>query len=347
MPGDASAPAGGPGVGEGVYYFLLASVMALCGAFFLPPLLLVVPAPLAALVYRRGYRSGVVAGLVVAFGVFGLQAAVLGGAPGGLVPSELIRQFQLGMLIWLLVVGLVGLSIGGNWREGAATSATLIAGAVAFAAPPLLVYVAARVGWRVDLIDLFLAAWDRLGQEIAHQQELGVIPAEVLAPMADWVRLARMSFEAMRPILPAFLLSTALAGSTASVAVGRWLLRWRTPVPEGLPPFQLWRFPWWVVLGFIVGQGLAVLDSLKVPLGMLAVVGDNLHLFFSNVFLVQGLAVLYYFLTRRPLPALLRVGVLIFAAVWLSFVIMWLGVLDSWFNFRRLGGEEAGDSSSR
>lgn len=346
MPGDASAPAGGPGVGEGMYYFLLASAMALFGAFFVPPLLLVVPAPLAALVYRRGYRSGVLAGLLVAFGVFGLQAAVLGGAPG-LVPSELVRQFQLGMLVWLLVVGLVGLSIGGNWREGAGPSATLLWGAAAFAVPPMLVYAAARVGWQVDLIDLVLASWDRLGAEIAAQQELGVVPAEVLAQMSDWVQLARSSFEAMRPILPAFLLSTALAGSTVSVAVGRWLLRWRTPTPEGLPPFQLWRFPWWVVLGFILGQGLAVLDSLKVPLGILAVVGDNLHLFFSNVFLVQGLAVIYYYLTRRPLPSLLRMGIMVFAAFWLSFVIMWLGVLDSWFNFRRLGGEEAGDTGPR
>lgn len=313
----------------------MAAAMALSGAFFLPPLLLVVPAPLAALVYRRGYRAGMATGILLALGVFWLQSAAFSGAPG-LLPADVLRLFQLAMLAWLLLVGLVGLAIGGSWREGGTGAAVILVGAGAFALPPLLGYAVAAIGWGVDLVDVLFSVWGRIQEEVVRQRELGGFPPQLLDQMLEFVQMAQASAQQLRPLLPGLLVTTAFTGSLASNVLARWMLRRRTPRPEPLPPFQLWRFPWYLAFGFLLGQGAMLLHAFGVAGEPVAWAGHNLHLFFSRVFLVQGLAVLYYYLTRRPMAGPLRIAFLLAAVFWLSPFVTWLGVLDVWFNFRRL-----------
>jgi len=242
----------------------------------------------------------------------------------------------VGMFAALLTVGFVGLSIGGSWREGATPAAAVLMGAGAFVLPPLLAYSAAAIGWDVNLLDVAYSVWGRMQDEIARQRALGAYAPQVLDHMSEWVRAAEMSSRALRPVLPAFCATAGLVGSLGSDAVARRMLRRRTPRPEPLPPFQMWRFPWYVVFGFLLGQGAMLLHSLGVPLGAAEDVGRNLHVFFSNVYLVQGLAVIYYFLTRRSLPGALRLAAVVVAGIWLSLFVVWLGALDVWLNFRRL-----------
>jgi len=335
MPGDAPLPDGDGRAAEGLYFVSMAAALALGGAYFLPPLLLIAPGPLAALVYRRGYRAGILAGLALALGVFWLQSVSFAGAPG-LVPPHVLRLFQVGMFGALLTVGLVGLSIGGSWREGGTPAAAVLMGAGAFVLPPLLAYAAAAIGWKVNLLDVAYSVWGAMQDEIARQRALGAFDPQVLDQMSEWVQAAELSSRALRPVLPAFCATAGLVGSLGSGALARRMLRRHTPRPEPLPPFQLWRFPWYVVFGFLLGQGTVLLNSLGVSLGVWEAVGRNLHLFFSNVYLVQGLAIIYYFLTRRPVPAPVRVAVLAVAGIWLSLFVVWLGALDVWLNFRRL-----------
>src|SRR5690606_38657021 len=170
---------------------------------FLPPLLLIAPGPLAALVYRRGYRAGILAGLALALGVFWLQSVSFAGAPG-LVPPHVLRLFQVGTFGAMLTVGLVVLCIGGGCGDGGAPAAAVLMGAGAFVLRPLLAYAAAASGWKVNLLDVAYSVWGAMQDEIARQRALGAFDPQVLDQMSEWVQAAELSSRTLRPVLPAF-----------------------------------------------------------------------------------------------------------------------------------------------
>jgi uncharacterized protein YybS (DUF2232 family) len=66
-----------------------------------------------------------------------------------------------------------------------------------------------------------------------------------------------------------------------------------------------------------------------------------LQILFNYVFLLQGLAILWFFLDKANLPKLVRWIIIIFVFNPLfTTLVVWLGVLDTWFNFRKLGEGE-------
>lgn len=67
----------------------------------------------------------------------------------------------------------------------------------------------------------------------------------------------------------------------------------------------------------------------------LIIAGENMRVMFHLLFAAQGLAVGWYLLERR-LPAVGRVLVLGLVFIVAPAVAAWTGVLDTWFNFRRL-----------
>lgn|SRR5690606_31689224 len=335
MPGDAPTSGGDGRAAEELYFVMMAATMMLSSAFF-PPLLLLVPGPLAALVYRRGYQAGIIAGVALALLVFWLQSASLSGGSSGIIPTDVLWTLNVSMLAWRLIIGLAGLSIGGAWREGASPTTAVLAGAAALALPPLLAFIVALVGWDVHLVDLAFSNLGRVQEQMMRQGEFSTLPPETAEQIKEWFQAAELSAAYMRVFWPGFLGTMAFVGSLASAAVGRWMLRRRTPTPEPLPPFQLWRFPWYLAFGFLIGQGAVLLNSLGVDLGAFEGVAGNIHLLFSNLFLIQGLSVIYFFLTRRPIPGVIRGIILVAAAFWLSFLVVWLGALDVWLNVRRL-----------
>ena len=150
---------------------------------------------------------------------------------------------------------------------------------------------------------------------------------------------AREAFAGLRPVLPAMAAVASLGGSLVDMALARWLLRQLGEQPPCLPPFGTWRFPWYLALGFIAGQALVLVERWWPGRGeALQITGHNLLLFFSTLFWVQGLAIVWFFLRRAELPrfaGLLLLG-LASTVPLVPGLLKWAGVLDVWFNFRRL-----------
>src|SRR5690606_32091306 len=93
-------------------------LLALAGAFFMVPLLFLAPVPLAVLVYREGYRPGTVVAVATLVLVAFAQRSTFADVPA-VVCDEALQSYSVATRIAVVPVGLVGLVLGGAWREGA------------------------------------------------------------------------------------------------------------------------------------------------------------------------------------------------------------------------------------
>jgi uncharacterized protein YybS (DUF2232 family) len=106
------------------------------------------------------------------------------------------------------------------------------------------------------------------------------------------------------------------------------LLGWREPVP----PLYHWVAPEWLIF-LLLGAGFLVL----VPLSAVRFVGLNLLLVLAVVYFSQGLAVVANWFHRLGLPRALRIiGYPLMFLNPVFFVIITLGLMDLWLDFRRL-----------
>ena len=104
-------------------------------------------------------------------------------------------------------------------------------------------------------------------------------------------------------------------------------------LPDPLP-LPLWR-PWdeliWVLIGAL---GLGLLSD-----GLLADLALNLLVLMGILYGAQGLAVLRFFAQRQGVPLLVELSFYLglFLVVGLAFMMLaGLGLLDTWFDWRRL-----------
>lgn len=155
-------------------------------------------------------------------------------------------------------------------------------------------------------------------------QVLGMDAEETLSAMIDAVLRVQPAIE-MAVLLLTFVLAYRLSQGLA--------LRLGLSLPAPLP-LSLWR-PWeeliWVL---IAALGLSLLSD-----GLLADLGLNLIVLMGIIYGVQGLAVLRFFAQRQRVPLLVELFFYIglFFVAGLAFLLLaGLGLLDTWFDWRRL-----------
>jgi hypothetical protein len=144
----------------------------------------------------------------------------------------------------------------------------------------------------------------------------------------------RAMVDAVLRVQPAIELVTLLLTFILAYRVSRAIApRFEQALPDPLP-LPLWR-PWdeliWVL---IAALGLGLLGE-----GLLADLALNLMVVTAVLYGAQGLAVLRFFALRQGVPLLIElsfyVGLLLVAG--LAFLLLaGLGLLDTWFDWRRL-----------
>ena len=127
-------------------------------------------------------------------------------------------------------------------------------------------------------------------------------------------------------------LSMLLAAFAAYVLCQRWFLRHRVELPA-IPPFSCWKIWDHLVWLLALGIGLVLLGNARA-----AAVGWNLILVMGALYLLQGLAVLRFRLSRSRIPR--PAAIVFYAALVLTlsvslFVVVGLGILDIWIPLRR------------
>ncbi len=108
-------------------------------------------------------------------------------------------------------------------------------------------------------------------------------------------------------------------------------LKWND---QSLTPLVSWRSPGHLVWLLIAAGGMSILGS-----GTIFWVGANLLLPLAVIYFWQGLAVAYHWLEVKKAPLLLRAAIYLLIAFLFqaALAVALLGLLDTWFNFRRRG----------
>ncbi len=135
----------------------------------------------------------------------------------------------------------------------------------------------------------------------------------------------------LQRLLPGLVITNTGLVAWVNVVVARQLDFLRTGEPPR-PPLYEWALPEWLIFG-VLGAGFL----LFVPVAGLRIVCLNLLLVLGVLYYCQGLAVVSAWFHRFGLPRFLRA--ICYPLLFLNplcFLIVTLGVLDLWLDFRRL-----------
>lgn len=338
---DEGRPSGG-GSGAGGRLLLAASavLLALSGAFFLLPLLLIAPAPLAALVYRHGYRTGIVTSVFTLF-IVGIGQQRIFGAATEFIDEPTWQALFVTAMTVLVTIGLIGIVLGGAWREGASRWQAEWLGVAGALMPALTVGLVFWFGQGVDLVQLVLDAWSSIMRGLVEQSAAAGLAADTVDGLLDMIADTERTFPLMKPLLPGMMFVAALVGVHINGALATAVLSRATPHPPRFAPFATWRFPWPFVLAFVLGHALTLAARFNGSAEAL-VVGQNLLMGSGFVFAVQGVAILIHVFERRRVGTFFRVAVVLALLWWWPAVLTWFGVLDTWFHFRSRGHARGG-----
>jgi uncharacterized protein YybS (DUF2232 family) len=307
------------GLTEGALLAALTALVAVLVVFFGQLGLMAAPLPLFVLTYRRGVRaailSAVVAGLTLS-PFFGFPQGVLfvaAFAPMGIVQGYLSRRGGPGVAGWAVAVG-VGVGLG-------VTLLSLLASRFVFGLDPFSTLIEAQVKGVQAAQDLMR----RVGAPPQQIEQMG--------------RLAEQLPTFLRMVLPAAVLLGVLLWSYGSYTLARHTLRRLGVVLPGFSPILTWRLPPAVgallVLPVLAGAALQP----HAP-GLGAALLANGFMISLFVFAFLGVLTVLRYLESREVPRagrVLAVVALLFLGDPGIFAMAILGLVDLWFDLRRVG----------
>ena len=277
-------------------------------------LLVGVLAPLPVLV--AGWRSGALAALTVALAA---AAAIF-----CLHPVLETAWQNLGFLNLLLM----GVLLAGLQFRGVAAPQAILLTVAALTAGAVLVFLG-------QAVYLGMAPHDLLVQKSAEimdsvRKALGDTAGGAAGPLVPGVAPAQMEALLQR-LLPGLLVTNLALVAWLNVVLSRqmiFLLGWG----EADPPLYHWAAPEWLIF-VLLGAGFLLL----VPVAGAGFFGLNLLMVVAVLYFCQGVAVVATWFHRLGLPRLLRmIGYPLLFLNPFFFLIITLGLLDLWLDFRRL-----------
>ena len=315
LPDGSKAVAASTGLGIVIAFMPLLAVVAV------PAL----PIPVAYITARHGFLSGLIVSLLAGavcmgltvplFGVYAglliFMVLVMAGIGGGLAIKRGMSQFRLFMFMVAIFFVTLFLWLG---------ALLLITGN--------------------DPVSAANAMFD-LAVEPSRQlyQSIGMSEQDIDSNIAD----ARDFASSLPYMAPALLLLVSLLFSGVNLAVARRLFeRLHQPFPKDFL-FRDFRVHWAFAYVFIFG----LFCQLMVPFApdrysnALELTGANLYIVTSVLFFIQGLAVASFFLWVYKLSRAKRLAVYtgLFLLEAVLSLTMWMGLFDTWIDYRRRFGK--------
>ena len=232
---------------------------------------------------------------------------------GVVIIAALINAFLFGTVMGLMTIigfGFVGFIIGNVIKEGLSPFKTLIVAVIAVTISQLLIFYVASGMLNLNYQTLLQQAVQNLSGD---QQSL------------EQIITTQMNL--IKKIFPALLFVSATITGVLNYYVSAWYLRRRGLNIELYKPINRWYLPRWIVSILIVVSLLFTSNSIFL----------NINIFMFFLAFLQGFAVLMYFLSKKSSSVLIKSFmiflILIFPPV--PMILILLGLLDMWFNFRK------------
>ncbi len=301
----------------GIWLFCLVALLVLILFGHVNPLAYLLlgtwlPLPLLLVGWRLGTGAAVLLALAGVLAVFALNPGL----------AVLLDNLGLGMILLLGLVLTAGSRRG--WPAG-----TVIMISVAGVG---LVYLVLFFGQAYFQGLTPLALWEQKTREVANTFIKMLKETGVDSPSFEVMGLSRVNVQDMvTRLVPALVLVNAgLVAWLNILACRRLVSSWGwDDVGE---PLSQWSSPEWLVF-FFVGAGFALLA----PWAWVRQVGLNLLIILGFVYFCQGMAVIAGLLQGFQVPWVLR-GLAYLLAFMnpLMILVMILGLMDLWLDFRRL-----------
>ncbi len=234
---------------------------------------------------------------------------------GVIVIAALINGLLFGTLMGLMTVigfGLVGFVIGNVIKEGLSPLKTLITAVITVIISQALIFYVSSGMLNLNYQTLLQQAIESLSSDFDQQSVEQLINAQM---------------SMIRMIFPALLAISASITGILNYYVSAWYLRRRGLNIELYKAVSNWYFPRWFVSILIV---LSLLFTSN-PIFL------NINIFMFFLAFLQGFAVLMYYLSKKSSSFLLKSFMifLIFIFPPVPIILILMGLLDMWFNFRK------------
>lgn len=302
------------------------------GWVFLPEGIFLVglaPLPICLVTLGRGIKGGLVATLI------GLSLVYL-------FPGEGSKGY------FFLTLGLIGTGFGLSIRRAVSPKNTVLLSTFFLLLLFILhfSFILLYEGKQPPVIKLTETLQNTINiQGMALFQELeynGTSPDEIKTLKLLYEETVTTAFQ----LTPAFLLLISLLYSWFIYELIKFILKRRAePAWQGYsfskwPPFSLWRVPDIFVWGFIIGWAGMLLGEYK-GIDIFYFMGINLRYIFQFIFFLIGLSIVTFYLKKYNVPLFIQV-LACFLLVVFVYALTFLGVFDTWFDFRRLEEKKRG-----
>ena len=237
-------------------------------------------------------------------------------------------------LIAILGFGVLGIALGVTIKRKVSLLEILLVGSIAsFISKIFLMLIGL---WLMDVNPLLLSL-DQIDQSInqslSFYSNMG-LNQEQIETFRDSLL---QSLELVRIAFPAMLLIASVFDTLINYWVAGKILRRFGYHLASFDPFYQWRasrsFFWSYLFGLFI-----LIANARYELPLLERIGVNIQLLFSIIFLITGLSIVSYVLHHYKIKPFFcgLIYVIIFIQPALSLVVTWMGILDVWFDFRRL-----------
>lgn len=300
---------------EGAMLGALTVLLTLVGEYLGIPAM-IVPVPLILLVYRQGFRWGIITSIVAALVT-------------GLVAGHVFAG--LSIIIWGFVGVALGLALKERFSFTKLMAIGVFANLVVIGLNMLLYALVIGGNMYLDLMNTFTQS---IEQAIETSRSLGAAE-ESLAQLQIMLELVPFLF---KNGLPALLFLASLGMSFVHLAVARLVLKRMGESVAWVQPFSQWRLPAYVSPFFLAGWVLVSLARFVALPPWLEFLGVNLFYITSTAYMVTGLSLAWYYFQQRGTSSFLRV-LFVLLLFWVPFVLValvMLTVADGFFDFRRL-----------
>ncbi|MCX8092619.1 MAG: YybS family protein [Candidatus Goldbacteria bacterium] len=108
-------------------------------------------------------------------------------------------------------------------------------------------------------------------------------------------------------------------------------------IDDGMKPFTIWKIDERVIWFLICCLSVFVLDRFFHN-DMIFTISLNGTFLLMNLYFVAGLSIVTFFLVKYSVPIFIQFFIYVLILMWsgLSMIIILTGILDTWFNFRKL-----------
>ncbi len=262
----------------------------------------------------------------------GLRWSIMTLAVSGAVISILISP--LNALLLVAVFGPLGLVLGECMRRKLPPIKLMAISSVAAFASLMISVGITFVVLGADPISMFFGMFDdALADIIGIYKQQGLSEEQIQAATAS----AQDSFKLIRLVLPASFVISAPILAFLNYWVARLILNKLGEHFEAFPPFTSLSLPRWLVAPYLVSLVLVFMFEGQ-QTGMPYLLGVNLQMLCSFILVMQGLAVIFWYIKDKNLPTWWgKIAVaLIFISQFVSQYVVFIGAFDLFMDFRKI-----------